>query len=86
EGKNGSFGNLPGRAGGFVAEGVLESEGTLRVLCALCRSVNPRTWQVSAPEEIDPGWFRDGDRVGVCGATSTPKWLLERTAARIATL
>lgn len=67
----------------FVA-GRASSNG--RVLCALCRSVNPRTWQVSAPEEIDPGWFRDGDRVGVCGATSTPKWLLERTAARIATL
>ena len=57
-----------------------------RVLCALCRSVNPRTWQVSTPEEIDPAWFSDGDSVGVCGATSTPKWLLERTAARIADL
>jgi 4-hydroxy-3-methylbut-2-enyl diphosphate reductase len=28
-------------------------------------------------------WFRDGDRVGVCGATSTPKWLLEDVAQKI---
>lgn len=54
-----------------------------RVLCDLCRSVNERTFHISSPAEINPGWFRDGDRVGVCGATSTPKWLLEQVAETV---
>lgn len=59
----------------FVA-GRTSSNG--HVLSGLCRSVNPRTYVVSCPEEIDSSWFRDGDKVGVSGATSTPGWLLER--------
>ena len=51
-----------------------------KVLYDLCRSVNARTCHISSPDGIRPEWFRDGDRVGVCGATSTPKWLLERVA------
>ena len=48
-----------------------------KVLCDLCRSVNPRTWHLENAAQIDPAWFRDGDTVGICGATSTPKWQLE---------
>lgn len=54
-----------------------------RVLFDLCRSVCPRTWRVGSPGEVEPAWLRDGDRVGVCGATSTPQWLLEAVADRI---
>ena len=57
-----------------------------KVLCELCRSVNPRTYQVRGEGELRPEWLRDGDRVGVSGATSTPKWLLERVAATIKNL
>ena len=64
----------------FVA-GKESSNG--QVLCRLCRSVNPRTYHVGSPEGIDPSWFRPSDRVGVCGATSTPKWLLEKVAGAI---
>lgn len=49
-----------------------------RVLCELCRSVNPRTHMIERTEEIDPAWFRPDDSVGICGATSTPKWQLEQ--------
>ena len=62
----------------FVA-GAESSNG--KVLSDLCRRVNPRTYRIAGADEIDPAWIRDQDRVGVCGATSTPKWLLEAVAS-----
>lgn len=53
------------------------------VLYNLCKNVNSRSYSVSSEADIDPAWFRDGDSVGVCGATSTPKWLLEKIAAAL---
>jgi len=53
------------------------------VLCNLCRSVNIRTYHIGSVSELKSEWFREDDRVGVCGATSTPKWLLEEVAAQI---
>ncbi len=64
----------------FVS-GASSSNG--KVLCDLCRSRNTRTYHISSPEEIDPSWFRPDDRVGICGATSTPRWLLEEVAEAI---
>ncbi|MBQ9659836.1 MAG: 4-hydroxy-3-methylbut-2-enyl diphosphate reductase [Bacteroidales bacterium] len=57
-----------------------------KVLCALCRRANPRTFHIGAVSQLERGWFRPDDRVGVCGATSTPKWLLEEVAAAIKNL
>lgn len=57
-----------------------------RVLFELCRSVNPRTYMAGTVKEIDAGWFKPSDSVGVCGATSTPKWLLEEVARHISTI
>ena len=54
-----------------------------KVLCELCKSLNIRTYHIDSVEEIKREWFRADDRVGVCGATSTPKWLLEDVAAHI---
>ncbi len=54
-----------------------------KVLSGLCKSVNIRTYRVVGPEEVQKAWFRSDDRVGVCGATSTPKWLLEQVAQKI---
>ena len=65
----------------FVS-GVSSSNG--KVLYDLCKSINPRTYHISAPDETDPSWFRPGDRVGICGATSTPRWLLEDAAGHVA--
>ena len=61
----------------FVA-GEASSNG--KVLFDLCRGVNPRSWRIGSAADIAPAWLRDGDLVGVCGATSTPKWLLEAVA------
>ena len=57
-----------------------------KVLSELCRSVNIRTWHIGSAAALRPEWFRPDDRVGVCGATSTPKWLLEQVAAAIKNL
>lgn len=57
-----------------------------KVLSDLCHSCNARTWRVGGPEAVRPEWFRPGDFVGVSGATSTPKWLLEQVAAAIENL
>lgn len=54
-----------------------------KVLFELCRSVNPRTYKAGSAADVDPSWFRPGDSVGVSGATSTPKWLLEEVAELI---
>ena len=57
-----------------------------RVLCELCKSVNIRTYHIGSIEELKREWFGKDDKVGVCGATSTPKWLLEQVAQKIANL
>ena len=64
----------------FVS-GVSSSNG--KVLFDLCKSRNQRTYHISDPSELEPEWFSDGDKVGVCGATSTPGWLLEQVAVRV---
>lgn len=48
-----------------------------RVLFNQCRSVNPNTILVEGPNDIDPTWLNGVSSVGICGATSTPKWLME---------
>ena len=58
--------------------GLKSSNG--RVLHEACRKVNPRTYLVDTPEAIRPEWFEGARSVGICGATSTPKWLMERCA------
>lgn len=58
-----------------------------KVLFKECHSVNGRSYQIESPEEIDMAWFADDVRtVGICGATSTPKWLMEQCRERIVKL
>ena len=42
-----------------------------------CMEVNPNSHLIEREEEIDYSWFKDAQTVGICGATSTPKWLME---------
>lgn len=63
-----------------------KSSSNGRVLCELCRQVNIRTYHVGSVQEIQTRWFRPEDHVGISGATSTPRWLLEEVAAHIAGL
>lgn len=54
-----------------------------KVLYNLCKSVNERSYHIQTESQIDQTWFKDGDSVGICGATSTPKWQLEAVAQHL---
>jgi 4-hydroxy-3-methylbut-2-enyl diphosphate reductase len=49
-----------------------------KMLYSVCKKINPDTYFVSFPDEIDRSWFVGKQSVGVCGATSTPKWIIEQ--------
>lgn len=49
-----------------------------RVLFNECLSVNSNTKLIEGPEEINASWLDNIESVGICGATSTPKWLMEQ--------
>jgi (E)-4-hydroxy-3-methyl-but-2-enyl pyrophosphate reductase (IPP and DMAPP forming) len=48
-----------------------------KVLFKECKSVNPNSYQIERAEEIDFNWLKGVKTIGICGATSTPKWLME---------
>ena len=54
-----------------------------KVLCDLCKSLNIRTYHIDNVTEIKREWFRADDKVGICGATSTPKWLLVEASKHV---
>ena len=49
-----------------------------KMLFNVCKNENPDTWFVSSPDEIKKEWFKNRNSVGICGATSTPKWLIDK--------
>ena len=49
-----------------------------KVLFNECQRVNPNSHLIETPEEIQPSWLQGIKTVGICGATSTPKWLMEQ--------
>ncbi|MDE6428455.1 MAG: 4-hydroxy-3-methylbut-2-enyl diphosphate reductase, partial [Muribaculaceae bacterium] len=48
-----------------------------------CRAVNPRTQFISGPDELDLSLLEGAESIGICGATSTPRWLMERVKEKI---
>ncbi|GAB4422934.1 MAG: 4-hydroxy-3-methylbut-2-enyl diphosphate reductase [Bacteroidia bacterium] len=54
-----------------------------RALYSTCLAHNPRSYLISDTDELDMSWFEGAGSVGICGATSTPMWLMERVAAFI---
>jgi len=61
----------------FVA-GRKSSNG--KYLFTICKESNPNSYHISNPDEINPDWFEGVNSVGICGATSTPNWLMEKVA------
>lgn len=51
-----------------------------KVLFNACKAKNPHTYLIEGPEEINPAWLSGAESIGICGATSTPKWLMEKVA------
>lgn len=56
-----------------------------RLLYNVCKETNPATYFISRAEELDKSWFKTGDTIGICGATSTPMWLMEEVKKKIST-
>jgi 4-hydroxy-3-methylbut-2-enyl diphosphate reductase len=54
-----------------------------KVLFDVCHDVNPRSYFISTWEEVDLNWFDNDTKVGICGATSTPMWLMEEIAEKL---
>jgi len=57
-----------------------------KMLFSVCKSENPDTYFVSSIEEIDKSWFEGKRSAGICGATSTPKWLIEEIRDFVSTI
>jgi 4-hydroxy-3-methylbut-2-enyl diphosphate reductase len=49
-----------------------------RVLYDVCKAANPNSYFVSDPNELEKSLFQDNDTIGICGATSTPMWLMKQ--------
>lgn len=57
-----------------------------RMLFEVCRSVNDNSYFISSPDEIQTEWFAGATSVGISGATSTPKWLINDVYLKISAL
>ena len=57
-----------------------------KALFEVCRRANPRTYNIEEAAEIDPAWLAGAASVGICGATSTPRWLMQRVAEAVGAL
>lgn len=67
----------------FVS-GTKSSNG--KVLYGVCKEYNPDSYFISSSHELDRSWFNEGDSVGICGATSTPLWLMEEVKVELESL
>ena len=67
----------------FVS-GAKSSNG--RILFAECLNANPDSHLISSENDIDPAWLTGKERIGICGATSTPRWLMQRVSEAVSVL
>jgi len=56
------------------------------VLFQICQSVNERSYMISSENDLQKQWFSNCKKAGVCGATSTPRWLMNAIAEKINTI
>lgn len=54
-----------------------------KILYEVCRKHNPNTYFISSADELNRAMFVSNDKVGICGATSTPMWLMEKVKAEL---
>ena len=57
-----------------------------KVLYNICCEENERAYNIEEASELQHEWFEGVESVGICGATSTPKWLMEEIASAIASI
>ena len=54
-----------------------------KVLSEVCRRANPRCYNIEEAQDVDMSWLDGVESVGICGATSTPRWLMESVAREV---
>ncbi|MET1056553.1 MAG: 4-hydroxy-3-methylbut-2-enyl diphosphate reductase [Pedobacter sp.] len=54
-----------------------------KVLYDVCKKYNEQSYFISSIDELDLSWFNPNDRIGICGATSTPMWLMEQVKGQL---
>ncbi|KQR72542.1 4-hydroxy-3-methylbut-2-enyl diphosphate reductase [Pedobacter sp. Leaf176] len=54
-----------------------------KVLYDVCKKYNEDSYFISNVQELDKSWFNENDKVGICGATSTPMWLMEKVKSAL---
>lgn len=57
-----------------------------KILYSACKNINTKTYMAEDENDLQIQWFYNAETVGVCGATSTPKWLMEHIAKQILAL
>lgn len=57
-----------------------------KMLYNMCKSINNNTMHISDPTEIDHQWLENIASIGICGATSTPRWLMEEVAEKLSSI
>ncbi|MDN3205124.1 4-hydroxy-3-methylbut-2-enyl diphosphate reductase [Algoriphagus sediminis] len=57
-----------------------------KALYQVCLSQNPRSYFIENEDEIRPEWLQSEDKVGICGATSTPRWLMDQVKEKVESL
>ena len=57
-----------------------------KVLYNICHRANERSYNIEEASELQKEWFDGAESVGICGATSTPKWLMEEIAEAVTNL
>jgi len=60
-----------------------KSSSNGKMLFNVCSKINQQAYFISDTSDIKDSWFDGVSSVGVCGATSTPKWLIKKVAERI---
>lgn len=54
-----------------------------KALYSVCKAENERSYFIENEKEVEASWFTSNDKVGICGATSTPMWLMEQVSEHI---
>jgi 4-hydroxy-3-methylbut-2-en-1-yl diphosphate reductase len=57
-----------------------------KALFEICRKVNPASYFIETPADVQKKWFENAESIGICGATSTPDWLMEKVKSYVSVI
>ncbi|TAF76132.1 MAG: hypothetical protein EAZ53_04340 [Bacteroidetes bacterium] len=66
-----------------IGEFLIRYKGQVQIEDGVCKNTNQRSYFIENELELENAWFKPTDKVGICGATSTPSWLMEKVAKAI---